>query len=67
MAHELYVSQEQEKSQSFNAYDHLPYAVIVSDASGIILGLNKYAEMYLKIENLSSCIKLINIYLIHFR
>ncbi len=50
MAHELYVSQEQEKSQSFNAYDHLPYAVIVSDASGIILGLNKYAEMYLKIE-----------------
>ncbi|MGE7999326.1 PAS domain-containing sensor histidine kinase [Lysinibacillus sp. NPDC093190] len=50
IAHELYVSQEQERSQSFNAYDHLPYAVIVSDASGIILGLNKYAEMYLKIE-----------------
>jgi len=50
IAHKLYVSQEQERSQSFNAYDHLPYAVIVSDASGIILGLNKYAEMYLKIE-----------------
>ncbi|MGE7112528.1 PAS domain-containing sensor histidine kinase [Lysinibacillus sp. NPDC047702] len=50
VAHKLYVSQEQERSQSFNAYDHLPYAVIVSDASGIILGLNKYAEMYLKIE-----------------
>ncbi len=50
VAHELYVSQEQERSQFFNAYDHLPYAVIVSDASGIILGLNKYAEMYLKIE-----------------
>ncbi|MGE7842093.1 PAS domain-containing sensor histidine kinase [Lysinibacillus sp. NPDC093712] len=47
---ELYVSKEQERSQSFSAYDHLPYAVIVSDASGIILGLNKYAEMYLKIE-----------------
>lgn len=46
----LYVSKEQEQSQSFSAYDHLPYAVIVSDASGIILGLNKYAEMYLKIE-----------------
>lgn len=50
VAHKLYVSQEQERSQSFNAYDHLPYAVIVSDASGIILGLNKYAEMYLKLE-----------------
>lgn len=50
IAHELYVSQEQERSQSFNAYDHLPYAVIVSDASGIILGLNKYAEMFLRIE-----------------
>jgi len=50
VAHRLYVSQEQERSQSFNAYDHLPYAVIVSDASGIILGLNKYAEMYLKLE-----------------
>ncbi|MFB7160315.1 ATP-binding protein [Lysinibacillus sp. NPDC056232] len=50
VAHELYVSQEQERSQSFHAYDHLPYAIIVSDASGIILGLNKYAEMYLKIE-----------------
>ncbi|MCL1695717.1 ATP-binding protein [Lysinibacillus sp. BPa_S21] len=50
IAHELYVSQKQERSQFFNAYDHLPYAVIISDASGIILGLNKYAEMYLKIE-----------------
>ncbi|MFJ8514575.1 PAS domain-containing sensor histidine kinase [Lysinibacillus xylanilyticus] len=50
IAHELYVSQEHERSQSFNAYDHLPYAVIVSDASGIILGLNKYAEMFLRIE-----------------
>ena len=50
IAHELYVSQEQERSQSLNAYDHLPYAVIISDASGIILGLNKYAEMFLRTE-----------------
>lgn len=51
IAHQLYVSQVHEKSQSFNAYDYLPYAVIVSDASGIILGLNKYAEMFLKVES----------------
>ncbi|ANA48083.1 hypothetical protein A2J09_00005 [Lysinibacillus sphaericus] len=51
VAHKLYVSQEHERSQSFNAYDYLPYAVIVSDASGIILGLNKYAEMFLKVES----------------
>lgn len=51
VAHKLYVSQAHEKSQSFNAYDYLPYAIIVSDASGIILGLNRYAEMFLKVEN----------------
>jgi len=51
VAHKLYVSQAHERAQSFNAYDYLPYAVIVSDASGIILGLNKYAEMFLKVEN----------------
>lgn len=50
LAHGLYMNHEHDVYKYISAYDHLPCAVIVSDTSGIIIGLNKYAEMYLKIE-----------------
>ncbi|WP_264987394.1 PAS domain-containing protein [Lysinibacillus piscis] len=50
IVHEQYGYKRQRTAPTFNAYNHLPYAVIISDASGIICMLNDQAEMYLKIQ-----------------